>query len=230
MFFWDKKSQRYRYGPEAGATSGQFVRVEALQNLISDYIDVKQSQARALTQQLFDGNLSVSAWEQAIARELKEAHILTYSIGKGGMKQLSSRDYGLIGNKLKGEYQYLRQSSQDILDGKMSQKEILARLDLYNQSLYLSYSKAQTEAHIDAGYRWERRRTTAAESCTPCILYAARGWSPIGGLPEIGTGSKCKMNCKCYKEFSSEMVKPTNDRLLGQRFGWLENKLSSSLV
>lgn len=231
MFFWDKKLQRYRYGPDAGTTSGQFVRVEALQNLIGQYIDVRKQQARALTEQLFNGNLSVSAWESAIARELKEAHILTYSIGKGGMKQMNSRDFGLLGQRLKKEYGYLRQFSKDILDGKLSQAEIMARLDLYQNSLYPTYNQGQTEGHIESGFRWERRILTPAEHCESCIAYANRGWSPIGTLPAIGEGSKCKMNCKCRKEFNAEMVKPQNSqRVLGQRFGWIGNSLGRSLV
>lgn len=230
MFYWDKKSQRYRYGPESGATSGQFVSVEALQNLVGEYIDVRKKQARALTEQLFNGNLSVGAWESAIARELKEAHILSYSIGKGGMKQLNSRDFGLLGQRLKKEYAYLRQFSQDILNGKMSQAEILARLDLYQNSLYPTYSQGQTEGHIESGYRWERRLLSPAEHCDPCVAYANRGWSPIGTLPAIGQGSPCKMNCRCRKEFSSDMVRPQNERVLGQRFGWIGNSLARSLV
>ncbi len=54
---------------------------------------------------------------------------------------------------------------------------------------------------------WERRVTTALESCIDCIDIAAMGWVEIGLLPSIGS-TVCNGSCKCYFEYTDK--KPPN--------------------
>lgn len=217
-FVFNRKTQRYQY--KGGDRSGQFVAVSKLQDLMESYIQTKQKQAISVTDSLLKRDISVGTWETAIAKELKEAHILAFSVGKGGTKNLSARDYGLLGVRLKSEYRYLRQFSTDILDGKLTPAQIRARIAKYQSSLYASFEQGRLESHIASGFRWERNIRTAKESCQSCIDRSARGWVPIGTMPGVGIATLCKMNDRCFREFSDSMVKPATN-MLKQNYGWL---------
>jgi hypothetical protein len=147
-------------------------------------------------------------------------HINAYAIGRGGVGQLTARDYGVIGARLRREYGYLRQFSLDILKGNLSEAQINNRVNNYLGALHSVYETGKIEAARANGVQWERRIKTAVESCQGCVEEANKGWQPLGRLAAIGT-QECRMNCRCYKEFSSEGDRPSNNSLLTQKLGWL---------
>lgn len=76
------------------------------------------------------------------------------------------------------------------------------RAQMYANSAREAFHRAERVSKEAAGYAEERRVTTAAESCPDCRELAARGWQPIGSLPQPGDGSTvCLTNCQCYKEY-----------------------------
>ncbi|GIW59575.1 MAG: hypothetical protein KatS3mg087_0641 [Patescibacteria group bacterium] len=217
-FEFDPKVQRYRY--KSGTKSGRFISRQAIASLIESHIEQEQNRLGAIADLLLTKKIRVSEWEQSVAKELKLGHINAYLLGRGGKNATTPRDWGLLGQKLKVEYGYLRGFSQEILDGKLSEAQIKARLRLYQDAYHKSYELARLEGHIENGWKWERRRRNAKESCASCIGYEGRGWSAIGTLPNPGEGCECMSACRCHKEFSKDEKRP-KDMLLKQSFGWL---------
>lgn len=209
-FSWDSKTQQYRY--TSGDKNGQFVAQSVVSPyLLEKYIDARKESLVRVTKTLLKKDIGVGTWESAIAKELKEAHLVSYSLGKGGYKKLSSRDYGLIGSKLKGEYQYLRGFSEDILAGNLSEAQILNRLQMYVDSLHATYEKSRAESHRVAGFTWERWNRIPGDSCDGCITQGSRGWVPLGTLPEISS-QECRIRCRCFKSWMKGSTRP-QDRL-----------------
>lgn len=215
QFTFDQKSQRYRY-----KDSGKFVSAEAVRNLSEKYIDQLKTDIGTIADKLAEGKINVTTWEETTARALKDLHLNQFLLGRGGLKQVSQRDYGIIGSELKKEYQYLRGFSQDILAGKMTREQFRDRVFKYVDSSYGTYELGRAESHREAGYNWERRTPNAAVSCDSCVVYAARGWQPLGTLPAIGDECECKSRCRCHKEYSDNHKRPT-DSIISSRFGWV---------
>lgn len=211
-FTWDNKSQRYRY-----KDSGKFVSAQAVRSLTEKYIDQLKTDVGTIADKLFSGKINIATWENTTARALKDLHVNQFLLGRGGLKQVSARDYGIIGSELKKEYQFLRGFSQDILAGKMKREQFRDRVSKYVDSSYGTYELGRAEGHREAGYNWERRIRNAAVSCDSCVAYAARGWQPLLTLPNIGDECDCKSRCRCTKEYSNNHKRP-QDSILSSRF------------
>ena len=218
-FEFEKGTQRYRY--TSGDRKGQFVAFETVHNdLTASYQSQQKDVGRSVNAKLFNGEIDTASWMREQAAQLKQAHINMFALGFGGHARLGASEYGSIGNRLRGEYGFLRQFAQDIEDGKLSEAQINARADQYYQSLWQTYEIGREKAHVQDGFEWERRYTSVGEVCPDCVAFAAKGWQPIGSLPAPGDQSRCRANCRCWKEFSKGSSQPQNS-ILDYTFGWL---------
>lgn len=211
-FTFDRAVQRYRN------SKGQFISETKMLELTQRTIEQTQKDVNTIADLFVSQKISLSTWESQTAVALKQMHIQSYMLGRGGQKMMSQRDYGIVGDKLKQEYRYLDQFAQDIKAG-MSEAQFRARLRMYLNNARSSYQLAKREGHEKAGFKWERRKLAVAENCDPCINYAELGWQPIKTLPGIGDRCDCRANCKCRFEFSKD--KPS-DFMLSAGFGWLK--------
>ncbi|NJR40385.1 MAG: hypothetical protein HC781_18120 [Leptolyngbyaceae cyanobacterium CSU_1_4] len=98
-FTWDKKNQRYRFAN--GAAAGQYASRAQVEALTEAYITQSKDKISDLADLLISKAINVSTFETAVANQLKAAHINSYALGKGGVKQLTQRDYGIMGAELK---------------------------------------------------------------------------------------------------------------------------------
>ena len=217
-FAFDRSSQRYRV--TSGPGKGQYISATAVLELTEKYIDQLKTDVSTVADKLVEGKITVATWEETTAKTLKELHLNSYALGKGGVAQMSSRDYGIIGSELRSEYEYLRGFSQDILKGELSEAQLRDRLSLYIDAAYSSYERGRFESHRSNGYNWERRYRNSAQSCSSCVVYAARGWQPLGSQPHIGEACECGNRCRCHKEYSKDRRRP-KDSLLTQNWGYI---------
>lgn len=216
---WDKKVQRYR-----DTKTGKFLGADKLKSLIYQNNDQLAKRIDALNTLVINDKIPVGQWESEVRENLKNLHISSYLLGKGGSKQLTARDYGLIGAQLSKEFQHLRGVSRDLVLGdRLSERKFRARMAQYINRSHSIYELGRREGHQTNGYQWECRHRAAIESCPDCIVYEAAGWQPIGTLARIGEQCACRSNCRCYFEWSIE--RPV-DQLIQERrslrFGWLK--------
>lgn len=201
-YLFNPKTQRYHY--KSGAGRGQFISNAALRFMMQQNITQTQADIRTVGDLLVNGKISLATWEETTAKALKNLHIQSYLLGRGGKGMMEQRDYGLIGYRLRREYQYLRKFAEELRTKGMTEAQFKQRLDQYTNAGNGLYQKAKTEGHQKAGYQWERRIRTKTESCQPCISFEGMGWQPIGTLPAPTEQCSCRSNCGCYKEFSKE--------------------------
>jgi hypothetical protein len=220
-FTWNKATQRYRFD------NGQFASRAQVEALTEKYITQSKDKIRDLAELLESKAINVSTFETAVAKQLKEAHINSYALGKGGVKQLTQRDYGIMGAELKKEYQYLRNFTQEIKQGNLSPNQIRARLEMYADGLHGSRELGKLEGHRAAGYIWEMRSIHSSESCADCLRYQGQGWMPLGTLPNPGDRCRCRSRCRCSKSFKKDLAKPTDSL---KAWGWTGQKIKQGLT
>lgn len=193
---WNGRAGRY-IDPETGRFVPKQAEVRALDERITTGID----QIRAVTAGVLSGAVTVAEWQTAIAVELRRMHTQAAALGRGGWQQMTPRDWGRVGRKLRDEYAYLGNFATTLAGGNLSEAQVNARLTLYVNGIWSSYWKGARGAMEGAGMTEERRVLTPAEHCRDCEGYAAEGWQPLGSLPEPGEGSACGHNCRCIKVY-----------------------------
>jgi len=199
-FRWDKSIGRYR-----DKATGRLVSESWLRSRASEYAEkFVVPQIERHTSMLLEGKIELAVWQERVALEIKDAHIVQHMLGRGGYRSMTFSDWGKIGSRLKFEYQRLDQFAQQIKMQIPSAKQIAERVKLYARAAKVSFFDGSTEGKKEAEYTRERRVTTPAEHCDDCLHYESLGWQPIGTLPEPGTESQCGRNCKCYKEYAKE--------------------------
>lgn len=210
-YTYDRNLQRYR------RDDGKFISTQDIKDLTQYMIGKARVRTESIANALIEGNIELSEWTRQTALELKEIHSQQYLLGRGGLKNMTQRDYGILGARLKKEYQYLNNFAADIRDKPMSIAQFQARLNLYLSSTDASYQIARRESHKKSGFEFERRQLGSSNNCDPCLSYSSMGWVAIGTLPAIATACDCRANCKCYFEYSKD--KP--DSILSRSFGWI---------
>jgi hypothetical protein len=193
-FPWDPVAQRYR-GP-----SGAFVPESAVRAAVEDVVELSTTRVQALTARLAAGTLDLAAWQQQMALELKAAHLATATAARGGWAQMSLADFGWVGQRLRGQYAFLRDWASALADGTAPlDGRAPARAALYSEASRSTYEEARRRGGRLAGRSEERRVLRASEHCAGCRTQAARGWQPAGTLPGIGT-QECRSRCRCSFE------------------------------
>lgn len=206
-FEFEPKSQRYRW-----KDSKKYVSQRVVTSLREKAIAQSLKNARSLTKQMLDGDITVDTWEREFMSELKTRTIQLYQLGKPGILDITDR--GKLGNQLRYQYDKLWGFRQAIVNDELSEKQIKYRAELYFNKTRWAYEEGRRQSHQINGYIWERRMRRATESCIECIRYAALGWRRIMTLPKIGELCSCQANCKCIFEYSSSATKPKQNTTL----------------
>jgi hypothetical protein len=215
-FEFDRTTQRYRY-----KDSGKFLSKEAMQSLTKKAVGQVEKDLTVINQLLIDRKITVAAWEEQTRNGLRRLHTYQYFLGIGGEGNFTPSDRGVLNNKLKQEWGYLRKFAEKINNGEFSEAQFLNNANLYVSNTNTTYQLAAYKSHSRAGYRWERRIRTKTESCTECLYYELLGWRTIGNLPHPGQDCSCRANCGCYKEFSKADFMPADAGFLANKWGWL---------
>lgn len=230
-FSWDKRTQQYRW--TTGKNRGRFVSRAKVAALMDKYIDQSRERGERIVEALLRGDITLRQFEAGFAQVLKYAHVNSYALGLGGtMRFDNARDKGIIGARLREEYKYLRNFTEAIRDGKLSEAQIRARARQYFSALFPTEAIARGESHERNGFLWERDIRNATESCGDCIEIEARGWVPIGTNPAIGVGRECITNCRCHKIYDSNEAVPMNSSTMlsaPYSFGWIGVGLKTNL-
>lgn len=195
-FLWDAAIARYR-----NRATGRLVSEKRILSMAEEYAEYSRSNIEALTRRFVAGELDLATWQERMAGELKNAHIVAHLAGRGGRKAATQADWGQLGGRLRFEYERLTNFAREIKAGQLSQAQIEARARTYAGAVRKSYYDGKTRAANESELTEERRVLGLAEHCEDCQRYANMGWQPIGTLPEPGEGSRCRGNCRCTKEY-----------------------------
>ena len=185
------------------ASSGQFVAQSEIRDALESLIDTAALQMNNLSERLQNGTISLSQWQSGMMQQIKSANVAAGALANGGWGNMSNADWGSVGNYIRGQYEYLRNFSQEIANGTQPlDGRFLVRTDMYGDAPNTIYATMQTRSYTEQGYDEERRiLEDKVSACDDCIDYAAEGWQPIGTLPEPGQDSVCMVRCRCEKVF-----------------------------
>ena len=195
----------WRYDPISGryrAANGRFLSAKAVAALVDGRIDKLGRELRRFTRMLADGSITLDQWQGSVREALKLVHVQAAIIGNGGRETMGAADWGRIGQRLRVEYAYLQGFANDLLGGRVSVAQSLARIGLYAQSVRGSFWEGTSIRQEKQGYSLMRRiLDSQANHCQDCLDYAARGVVPIGSLPLPGQRCACRANCRCTVKY-----------------------------
>lgn len=196
-FGWNAQSQRY-----IDLATGRFVPHAAVSKAIggpNGVIVNARIEIESVTEQMVRGEIEIGEWQEHMAGAVKNLDIATMAAGKGGIAQLTQRDFGLAGQRLRFDYQRLELFARDVEFGRIKGEAIIRRARLYANRRNGVYENTRRDAAAEV-FTEERRVLSGSEHCKTCVEQAALKWQPIGTLNKIGD-SLCKMNCQCVFRF-----------------------------
>jgi hypothetical protein len=88
----------------------------------------------SMADMLADGRLNVRDWTLLMRDELKDVYIQQYVLARGGLEQMTQRDWGTLGPILREQYQYLDRFAREVADGTVSEAQIRRRAAMYVRS------------------------------------------------------------------------------------------------
>ena len=187
--------------------TGRFLSSDLVRELAGASIDAANDAVAAATELLTGGNLNVGDWQAIIRQELKDSYIQQYILGRGGVGEMTSADWGSIGGMLGEQYRHLDDFAAEIANGELTPGQIAARTDMYFESSTEAYERAHaratgvpadklpampgdgsTQCHTNCRCGWEFEETEDgwncywkvdpdAESCPDCLERAGE-WNP----------------------------------------------------
>lgn len=203
--WFDVDAQRYGIG-----TRGYIVRSE-LRNAIRKAVSNAEARAVKLTKALRTGVMPIERWQDAMMVELKQASAAFASVGAGGPEGVSQRIVADVRERLTFQYERLQVYAKQIEEGapNITLPSYELRPRAYMRHAGTTHPEAERISHEEAGFILEASILFPAEHCKPskrhseipdCPSVAAKGFVPIGTLPQIGS-RVCRFNCLCHFEF-----------------------------
>lgn len=193
---WSRKAARYR-----DPRTGRFIT----RNEVRGWVDklVQQSQRRLATaaDDLRNGRTSVGQWQKIMRDEIKQTQLAAEALVRGGWKQMTSRDFGRVGSRVREQFKYLDRFTREVESGKQaSDGRLVQRAKSYAAAARVNFHESQTDQLAELGYSEEKNVLHVAEHCDDCVDQAALGWVPIGTLTPIGS-RKCRVNDRCSVQY-----------------------------
>ena len=190
-YTYDKASATYQR--DGKTVPRETVRADAEYHAL-----VTSNKLRNLTRKALRSGMAADVFEEKFASILKNAHIQAGIAGRGGKANTHLIHYGAMGRELKEQYRLLRGFIDDMADGKLTERQALARAKQYGASALKSFSTAELSAIEESNIRkgW-RRLTPGVLHCDSCKAYATAGFVPVSEIIAIGADCECGGNCRC---------------------------------
>src|SRR5260221_4578692 len=129
QYVYDPRSRRYR-----NISNGQFVTAKTVRAAVDAVISAETVKVRDIAQRLIDGSINLAEWQIQTTSLLKTLYVAVGIAACGGFANTSNSDLGYLGSLIKKQYEFLRNFSNDIKQGRQPlDGTLLARVSLYNQ-------------------------------------------------------------------------------------------------
>lgn len=199
----------WRFDDTAGrfrAPSGRFIASSTVRGYLDRALDSHARAITNLTERLRSRAITLGEWERQMRVELKQIHIYSGMLAKGGRLQLSQADFGRIGRELREQYGFLRDFADQIANGQQPiDGRLASRARLYAQSGRVTFHATERAEMEKRGWDREENVLAAAEHCAGCLTETARGRVPIGALVPIGQ-RPCRTNDRCRIRYSNSVT------------------------
>jgi hypothetical protein len=191
---WDKENKGFTFGNKP-------LSEQKLYRIARSEVERNENKFEKLTTKFVNGNISFEDWQRGMVDETRKAHVNMARLGRGGKENTYANNYLQVGNDLrKTHYPAFRNFAQDVADGKLTEKEIIARSRLYGSATKNSFEKARVSHYEDKPVIARRRLGGCKNHCPECIAYAMRGWGNLKDMIMPGEQCTCRMRCCCSIE------------------------------
>lgn len=194
---WNEQAARYI------APNGRFVSADEIRRQLDRSLRNSEARIVELAQELRGGTVSLNTWHQEMRVIIKDVHLYSGALARGGWAQLTPRDLSQISQLVRVEYDYLYGFALKLSTGSMPLNgRVAVFAELYGEAGRHTYELIRQQMMIEAGYTHERNVLHPADHCAECIAMTARKRVPIGTLIPIGDRI-CGRRCRCSIEYSS---------------------------
>jgi hypothetical protein len=193
-YTYDKAARRYR------DAQGRFVSGDEVRRALDAALRSASQRISQLSDSLRNNAISLTDWEFEMRQAIKEVHLYSRALGRGGWDQMTAADFGAVGAAVKKQYAYLNRFAAEISQGYNFDGRFRRRSEMYAEAGRHTYYSALDEEMMAAGMTQERNVLSSAEHCDECVDETDRGWVLIGQLVPIGERT-CLVSCKCFKEY-----------------------------
>lgn len=206
-FIGSERGESFTYSRETKRfvdAAGEGVEDRVVRSALDEALEEAADEVAKLTTRLADGEMSLARWQQSMARHVKDAHLNAGALTKGGWDELTQRDFGQIGGRIREELEYLQGFAEDIEDGAQAlDGSAIRRARMYPKKARKTHHKLHRREMQKIGYNQEKNVLGIAEHCSECIELTTRGdngWVPNGTLTPIGDRI-CLSNCRCSVKY-----------------------------
>ena len=126
--------------------TGRIVSRRKVQVWSDDFISTTGGDSDALADMLIAGTLDLPEWERRMRELIKETYIAEYMLGRGGLNQMTFRDWGVLGHELRDQYQFLSGFAADIAAGRLSPAQLKNRARMYIDGAHQMFQRGRSEA------------------------------------------------------------------------------------
>jgi hypothetical protein len=196
-FEFVSSSGRYR-----DPLTGRFISRDTVRLLLDQAIAKSQLRLQTVSDEFRRGALSLDEWQLAMREEIKRTQIAAEMLVQGGRAQMTAADYGRVGQRVRVQYDYLRDFAQALSDGAIrTDGTFLNRAKMYASAARPAFHESLADQLSGLGYTHERNVLHPAEHCSGCLAQTERGEVPIFSLVPIGERD-CGGNDKCSIAYS----------------------------
>jgi hypothetical protein len=200
-YTYNARAMRYR-----DARTGRYVAATKVKRAVDRVVRSAANDMRALARQLANREITLAKWQGDFAAALKSLHVASAIAGAGGLANMSARDYGTVGARLRFEYDRLEQFAQALARREFTWGELRNRVEMYCAAGHVSHEDARfnaakavamTHEYNRLGRREKHCKTDPAKSTRHgCLDLTEAGVVPIGMLPRPGD-RRCLSRCGC---------------------------------
>jgi hypothetical protein len=196
QYEWSGKAARYR-----DPITGRFITRNQVRGWVDKLVDASQRRLAIAADDLRQGKTTVAQWQSIMRDEIKQTQLATEALVRGGWEQMTARDFGRVGARVREQFKYLDGFTRDLLnDRQTTDGRFIQRAKSYAAAARVNFHESQTDQLSELGYSEERNVLHPAEHCLDCLDQAALGWVPIGTLTPIGS-RQCRVNDRCSVEY-----------------------------
>lgn len=180
---------------------GRFVSQEVLRAAYNDALDDAGREVHRLAARLKRGDITLADWQRTMMRQIKDVHLTSAAVARGGFEQLTPADLGRVGQIVRGEYAYLDGFARDLVTGRQPfDGNFPRRAAMYVDAGSKTFSAEMHAIATEGGFDEERSYTSDADHCPGCIRERDREWVARGALVPIGERD-CRASCRCHIVF-----------------------------
>jgi len=201
LYLWDERSGRFR-----SVKTGRYFSQSRVTAALNDVIDAAAAEMKAASVGLQSGSVTLAQWQLIMEANIKNMHLASAAMAKGGWNQLSNADFGKIGSIVKEEYRWLRKFAGEIASGKQplngtflqrAQEYMRAGKVTYNEMLKRENEKRQRNYVIN-----ERHARDSCKGSGSCIEQTEFGYMRTDDPRLLPPGRRrCRGFCLCQWRF-----------------------------